>query len=202
MSASNQITENFPLPLGIILPYASTVAPIPYGFLLCNGAQVSKALYPELYALLGDTWGASTATDFFLPDMVNKYFRGVAANTGNSVPASITGTITWTLTENNMPVIPLSKGNLAFTGSTGNGIVHQPVGKHTDVQVSSGGGPTGQLNQSLEFYSTGTVVFNSMTLNSVAFANTPITYDLATHFGDVQLGGYGMAYIIKAKNPL
>lgn len=38
----------------------------PDGWLECNGASVAKADYPDLYAIIGDTYGATTS-NFTLP---------------------------------------------------------------------------------------------------------------------------------------
>lgn len=46
--------------------YASTA---PAGWLICDGSLVNKVDYPKLWALLADTWGTSTATQFYLPDL-------------------------------------------------------------------------------------------------------------------------------------
>lgn len=45
----------------------------PPGWLPCNGAQVSKAIYPRLYEAIGDTYG-STETSFNLPNMTASQF--------------------------------------------------------------------------------------------------------------------------------
>lgn len=201
MSAQNSISFDFPIPIGAILPYAFVGTNKPAGFLLCDGSAVSKAEYPELWQNLGDLWGASTATDFILPDMVNKYIRGVAVQTGNSVAGNVTGTLTWTLTENNLPAnLPLTS-NLTFAGNIGNDVMLKNPGTHsvnTNITTESGLINTG------EGFSGGTVTFNSMSLANTTYPNQPIVYDLSTHFPiagtDPQLRGYGMAYIIKAKN--
>jgi microcystin-dependent protein len=44
----------------------------PAGWLICDGSVYSKALYPRLWALLGDTWGTSTATQFYVPNLKGK----------------------------------------------------------------------------------------------------------------------------------
>ena len=53
-------------PTGAMINWAG--GSVPSGFLLCDGALASKALYPDLAAKLKTTWGAETATHFRLPD--------------------------------------------------------------------------------------------------------------------------------------
>lgn len=75
------IAKLFPaMPTGTISWLASET--IPDGFLKCDGSSVAKADYPELYAVIGDTFGAGTDTTFQLPDLRAKFIRG-AGSSGN-----------------------------------------------------------------------------------------------------------------------
>ena len=59
------------LPAGIILPFAGPEAKQPPYTLFCDGSEVEKELYPDLYAVIGDTFGtASVSTKFKLPDLI------------------------------------------------------------------------------------------------------------------------------------
>lgn len=40
----------------------------PAGWLVCDGSLAKKADYPRLWRLLGDTWGTSTTTQFYVPN--------------------------------------------------------------------------------------------------------------------------------------
>ena len=62
------------IPVGVVVPYAGATAPT--GWLLCQGQLVSKDTYPLLWALLGDTYGTSTATQFYLPDLQSVFVAG------------------------------------------------------------------------------------------------------------------------------
>ena len=53
--------------LGSIVIWPSDV--IPNNWLLCNGALISKTTYADLWALLGDQFGTSTSSDFYLPNL-------------------------------------------------------------------------------------------------------------------------------------
>lgn len=59
----------------------------PAGWLLCNGAAVSRTTYAALFAQIGTAHGAGDGTTTFnVPDMRGRYPRGVAASgTGDAV---------------------------------------------------------------------------------------------------------------------
>ena len=61
------------IPIGCVLCFATQK--IPDGFLPCDGRELSKIGYSELYAMIGDTWGETTST-FFLPDLRGQFVRG------------------------------------------------------------------------------------------------------------------------------
>ena len=75
-----QILANLPVPTGTILPYGSST--IPSGYLLCNGAAVSRTKYAGLFARIGTAYGAGDgSTTFNLPDMRDRYPIGAGTNT-------------------------------------------------------------------------------------------------------------------------
>lgn len=61
---------------GIILPFAGDTA-APAGTLLCNGQLVSRATYPELFAVLGTRYGAGDGTTFGVPDLRGRSIFGL-----------------------------------------------------------------------------------------------------------------------------
>jgi microcystin-dependent protein len=80
-------------PTGAILMFAGSVAPT--GWLLCDGTEYSKTLYPELSAVLsvGDTFpygqtngsGGAGTTHFRLPDFRAMFPRGAAMGAVGSI---------------------------------------------------------------------------------------------------------------------
>lgn len=60
------------LPVGTILQFGA--ASLPDKFLFCNGDEVLKTAYPDLFAVIGTLWGTPTlGSDYFvLPDFRNK----------------------------------------------------------------------------------------------------------------------------------
>ena len=67
-----------PVPISTIVPYASLLANnLPSGWLYCNGSEYSKATYPQLYAVIGDTYGNPRVTgNFKIPDLRGYFVRG------------------------------------------------------------------------------------------------------------------------------
>lgn len=64
------------IPAGTILPFGGTV--VPTGFLLCNGQQVSRTTYSDLYAVIGNNFGSGNgSTTFHVPDFRGRFLRGV-----------------------------------------------------------------------------------------------------------------------------
>jgi len=66
------------IPIGAILPFAG--ANVPYGFLLCDGSEVERAKYNDLYDIIGTTYNG-TATilgvnTFRLPDLRGRFPLG------------------------------------------------------------------------------------------------------------------------------
>lgn len=62
-------------PLGTVVPYAGNTAP--NGWLVCNGAAVSREMYADLFAVIGTTYGAGDgAATFNLPNLVDKFVEG------------------------------------------------------------------------------------------------------------------------------
>ena len=65
------------VPIGFIGYYGATTPPA--GFLKCDGAAVGRATYPELYAVIGTTYGEGDGeTTFNLPDLIGRFAEGSA----------------------------------------------------------------------------------------------------------------------------
>jgi microcystin-dependent protein len=66
---------------GMISMYGGQSAP--QGFLMCNGAAVSRTTYAALFSAISTTYGAGDgSTTFLLPDFTNSFPRGNTASTG------------------------------------------------------------------------------------------------------------------------
>lgn len=63
------------MPTSTILPYAASAAPT--GYLLCDGAAISRTTYSTLFGLLGTTYGAGDgSTTFNIPDLRGRVIAG------------------------------------------------------------------------------------------------------------------------------
>jgi len=67
--------------IGEIIPYAGAVTPN-VNWLVCDGSSVLQADYPDLYAVIGDTYGTALPTYFKLPDLAGRSPAGVGAGAG------------------------------------------------------------------------------------------------------------------------
>lgn len=72
-----------PIPVGTIMPYVSASG-APYGWLLCNGQEVTGAAYPALSAVIGNTFGSTSLGSFKVPDYINKTLYGTNSNPAGS----------------------------------------------------------------------------------------------------------------------
>jgi len=89
------LQSNMPtMPVGAIIPFAGTAAPA--GYLLCDGAEVSKTTYQALYAVIQDTYLRDTTLEplvgygtFRLPDLRGRFALGKdSMNNGILVPSA------------------------------------------------------------------------------------------------------------------
>ena len=92
--ATTTVTIN--LPSGVIIPYPNATPPT--GWLACDGSIVNIAAYPDLYAILGITYGGDGATTFGLPDLIGRFPVGenpISGPSGNGrlPPGTLRGTV-------------------------------------------------------------------------------------------------------------
>ena len=69
------------IPIGAVQIFAGTT--VPTGFLLCNGASISKTTYSKLFAVIGDAYlytRTASTTNFYIPDLRGLFVRGVGVN--------------------------------------------------------------------------------------------------------------------------
>ncbi len=68
--------------IGSIETFAGVEAKIPEGYLLCNGQEVSRTTYKDLFDVIGTTYGSSSGTTFKVPDLRGEFIRGFDAGRG------------------------------------------------------------------------------------------------------------------------
>lgn len=157
----------YTMPVGSVIPYGSNTSPT--GFLLCDGSEVSKEDYPDLYAVIGDSFGSATDGKFKLPDLRGKFVQGADGDLGTSKEAGL----------------PNITGNFALVGNNNAAFYGNGQGAFTtqDSDYSSfvnGSGQVG-LNSNMNW------TFNASKSNSIYGNSTT-----------VQPPAVCLSYIIKA----
>ena len=75
------------VPTGSIMPWSAN-SNLPTGFLLCNGASVSRTTYSALFDVIGTAFGTASGTTFNLPDFQGRFLRGRDNSAGRDPDAS------------------------------------------------------------------------------------------------------------------
>lgn len=88
-SPYSEVAHNATLfPAGMIIAFAGPVENIPFGWLLCDGSEISRSDYNNLYNAIGVSWGVGNgSTTFHLPDLRGMFLRGVSGDLGNDPDA-------------------------------------------------------------------------------------------------------------------
>ena len=80
---------NFSELAGSIIPIGMST--VPTGYLLCDGAAVSRTVYIVLFTAIGTTWGAGdSSTTFNIPDLEGAFVRGSGTSTLFTQDSTIT----------------------------------------------------------------------------------------------------------------
>lgn len=129
------------VPIGTIVMWATSTPP--EGWLLCNGKEVSRAAYTELFKVLGTSVGAAGSSSFKIPDLSGRFPLG-ASGTHNL--HSTGGEETHTLTVDEMPTHNhIIGGNVVQRGSGGDAFRElagtYPGGNNANSQSVGGGLP-------------------------------------------------------------
>ena len=101
------------LPSGSLVPFAGSTAPS--GYLVCDGAAVSRTTYAALFAAIGTTYGAGNgSTTFALPNLKGRVVAGVdSAQTEFDSLGETGGAKTHTLSSAEIPAHNHAVGTLA-----------------------------------------------------------------------------------------
>ena len=134
--------------VGAIKPWTKTTAPD--GYLLCNGAAVSRSTYADLFAVIGTTYGAGDgSTTFAVPQLQGKMPQGYDGNTYNLAGTGGANTVTVAVT-NNQAATSTSNQSVTITGSISNtSLTTAQTASHRHAVISGGTGgfvPYASLN--------------------------------------------------------
>ena len=90
-------------PIGSVIPFAGSAAPT--GYLIADGAEISRTTYSDLFAVIGTTYGVGDgSTTFALPNLKGKVPVGKnASETEFDALGETGGAKTHTLTTAEMP---------------------------------------------------------------------------------------------------
>lgn len=114
-----------PQPVGVVEAFAGSNAP--NGWLICDGSQVSRSLYPELFSVIGTTYGSGDGfTTFTLPDLRGRTIAGRdGVNNMNNGPTN-------RLTATHFGAAGTALGNSG--GSESNTLTTSQMPSHTHTQ--------------------------------------------------------------------
>lgn len=117
-------------PIGVIQAFSGQTAP--NGYLLCNGASYKVADYPDLYAVIGNTYGGDTE-NFNVPNLIDKFIQG-SATSGEEKEAGLPN-----ITGGWMPSVPVGYENYA-TGAVAAEIKSSGLVSSSGTQLAIGAG--------------------------------------------------------------
>lgn len=108
--------------VGTVIAFAGNS--VPSGYLMCNGAAVSRTTYAALYKAIGTTYGTGDgSTTFNLPNLVDKFVQGsnTVGTAKNAGLPNITGSVASAYGEHNTNVGEGALSHQICTTGWGNG---------------------------------------------------------------------------------
>ena len=127
--------------VGAIKPWTKATAP--NGYLLCDGAAVSRTTYADLFAIISTTYGVGDgASTFNVPNLEGKMPQGYDGSTYNLAGTGGANTVTVSVT-NNQAATNTNNQSVTVTGTIDNtSITPAQLASHThtsDAQKSGNG---------------------------------------------------------------
>ena len=107
-------------PTGSIVMWSG--ASIIDGFLFCDGSLKNKTDFPDLFAILGNTYGTQTSSQFYLPNLQDKFILGKGSTystlggTGGSATITPSGSISVPSFTGSASSV---SGSVSISGTTG-----------------------------------------------------------------------------------
>lgn len=86
----NNFVGDLAVPIGAILPFAGSV--VPTGYLLCDGSEVERTRFTDLYDVIGNTYGTPSVgvNTFKIPDLRGRFPLGKDnMDNGRTVPTTL-----------------------------------------------------------------------------------------------------------------
>ena len=106
--------------VGAIKPWGKSTAPA--GYVLCDGAAISRTDYADLFGVISTTYGAGNgSTTFNVPDLQGKMPQGYDGNTYNLAGTGGANTVTVSVTNNQAAASAVTNTqSVTVTGSIAN----------------------------------------------------------------------------------
>ncbi len=187
----NKFNYAMQLPVGTIHQYAGGTAPA--GYLLCDGTAYLQTAYPNLFAVIGTTYG-STSTQFSVPNLPGKTCLGcLASNTNFQQLAQTGGSMKAVLATSQMPQHTHTFADSHTHVLSDPGHTHvslsQPPGKATNSTIGASstimqgiGVAAGSASLTMGTSSTGITIAGSTVGLSAATLGTSAAFNTAAPF--------------------
>ena len=166
------LLQNIAIPVGTIQSYAGASAPS--GWLLCDGAAVSRTTYADLFALIGEAFGAGdTTTTFNVPDLQRR--MPVGKGTSDTIGDSD----------------GLAEGSRGLTHTHSVPAHYHGMGAGADLNITSSGGTTSGIQSQNHTHSGTTTTTGSAHKHSIP-----------NQSGNANVGGAGQLYVLRGGNTI
>jgi microcystin-dependent protein len=132
--------------VGAIKPWTKATAPD--GYVLCNGAAISRSTYADLFAVISTTYGSGDgSTTFNVPQLQGKLPQGYDGNTYNLAGTGGANTVTVAVT-NNQAATNATNQSVTITGAISNtSLTTAQLASHThSTNAKTVSGPDGVDN--------------------------------------------------------
>jgi hypothetical protein len=197
------------VPVGAVIPIMFTT--LPEGWLKCDGSSFSSNTYPALAQVLGNRYGTSSGTTYYLPNLNDRYPYIVTGTANATTGSKLTNT-----SSNNTSSVGLDHGH--NTGNTGENHQHNWGNYHNKSGPSNLSMNSGPINASGQGHfhgvnvsgaTSGVYAWHAHGTNSVAGSPGANTTEMSrlvnghshtsTHgHGDWQITNMKVYYIIKS----
>ena len=130
--------------VGAIKPWTKATAPA--GYVLCDGAAISRTDYADLFAVISTTYGAGNgSTTFNVPNLAGKMPQGYDGSTYNMAGTGGANTVTVSITNNQAATSTTTNNqSVTVTGSIDNtALTTAQLASHSHTPDDNGkyGGP-------------------------------------------------------------
>mgnify|MGYP006921336039 CR=1 FL=1 len=106
------------VPTGCISMFASTTAPT--GWLYCDGTAYARTDYAALYSVISSAYGATSTSDFKVPDLRGRFAKGAGTSTGVDAAGNFYAGVLSSANDDRMALH--EHGTLISTGGGGLGL--------------------------------------------------------------------------------